>query len=467
MNIYFLRLTVLLLIVLYRNIASSQSITWDKIYKGDKEENSTSSCQLTDGNFIMAGYIRDPGFKILLIKINQLGDTLWTKKIAATGDIIAYACASAPNNTFVITGEFDRDVYLMKLNGNGDSLWTKKYTDLHNQYANQVLADADGGYIIKGMDFVSKADSNGNKIWDKVDQTKEAIHVTKGVNGDIVSIYAYFDGNYRKLARKFSSVNGALLWEKNVDTLGIPRVITSKGNNYVVYGFNYGARPDSSSFYIATLDSNLIIKKNHSYTFYRYELMDDAFCLLPNDRYAFTTFSTKSQIVDTNILVMRIVNDNGQVLFQKEVLNKTSGDNVINTIIPLSNKDILFTGYYKKLFTGRNEEFYAIRTDSILNFTSTGISINNFATSYKIFEPYPNPFNPAATIKFELLKSAQVKLNVYNISGELIKVLLNERKSTGQHSVIFSGYGLPSGIYFLSFYMNNLFIATKKITLLK
>jgi hypothetical protein len=79
---------------------------------------------------------------------------------------------------------------------------------------------------------------------------------------------------------------------------------------------------------------------------------------------------------------------------------------------------------------------------------------------------YPNPFNPSTTIKFELLKTAGVKLSVFDILGREVSVLVNERKDAGVHEVKFDGSNLASGVYFYRLQAGD-FVQTKRLLLLK
>ena len=79
---------------------------------------------------------------------------------------------------------------------------------------------------------------------------------------------------------------------------------------------------------------------------------------------------------------------------------------------------------------------------------------------------YPNPFNPTTTIEFYLPQSAEVKLSVYNLSGQLIQTLLDEHLSSGTYSPIWSGANVASGLYFYRLQTNNA-VTTGKMVLVK
>jgi hypothetical protein len=57
---------------------------------------------------------------------------------------------------------------------------------------------------------------------------------------------------------------------------------------------------------------------------------------------------------------------------------------------------------------------------------------------YNLLQNYPNPFNPSTTIPYRLKESGYVKVMVYNILGEIVKVLVNQYQSAGYYEVTFS-----------------------------
>ncbi len=66
---------------------------------------------------------------------------------------------------------------------------------------------------------------------------------------------------------------------------------------------------------------------------------------------------------------------------------------------------------------------------------------------------YPNPFNPTTTIKYNVVKTGDVKLNVYNVKGQLVKTLVNTPQTVGLNQVVWNGDDnagnkVSSGVYF-------------------
>lgn len=74
---------------------------------------------------------------------------------------------------------------------------------------------------------------------------------------------------------------------------------------------------------------------------------------------------------------------------------------------------------------------------------------------FELYQNYPNPFNSDTRIKFSLFESDQVALKIYNILGEEIIVLVDQKLDAGEFSIRFEGGNLASGIYFCKIRLSN------------
>ncbi|OPX26413.1 MAG: hypothetical protein B1H05_02325 [Candidatus Cloacimonas sp. 4484_140] len=78
----------------------------------------------------------------------------------------------------------------------------------------------------------------------------------------------------------------------------------------------------------------------------------------------------------------------------------------------------------------------------------------------------PNPFKNSVAIQYSVKQSGNVKIDMYDLRGRLVKRLLNEHKNTGSHEVEWSAEGMRSGIYFCRFVHGNK-EEVRKIVLIK
>ena len=85
---------------------------------------------------------------------------------------------------------------------------------------------------------------------------------------------------------------------------------------------------------------------------------------------------------------------------------------------------------------------------------------------YKLHQNYPNPFNPTTNIKFDLPKTSDVKLIIFDAIGRVVATLVNEKLSAGSYEVEWIGSNYPSGVYIYILHASN-FVDVKKMILLK
>jgi hypothetical protein len=92
--------------------------------------------------------------------------------------------------------------------------------------------------------------------------------------------------------------------------------------------------------------------------------------------------------------------------------------------------------------------------------------ISQSSIKNSLAQNYPNPFNVSTQIDFYLIKSGSTQLVIYNIAGREVTRLLNEKMSSGQHTIQFTADDLPSGTYFYQIKTDD-FSQTRKMILLK
>jgi hypothetical protein len=98
----------------------------------------------------------------------------------------------------------------------------------------------------------------------------------------------------------------------------------------------------------------------------------------------------------------------------------------------------------------------------------TGVDDNtgSLPIAFSLAQNYPNPFNPTTIINYSLPSASHVKLEVFNVLGQRVMLLEDNKKSAGKYSTEFNAAGFPSGIYFYRLTHDG-GVATRKMVLLK
>jgi len=141
--------------------------------------------QTKDRGFIVVGRInsfKNGLFDTYLIKIDENGNKVWQKTFGGKSWDEANAIVPTKNDGFIVAGETnsfgngEKDIYLIKIDKNGNKVWQKTFGGKKNDWAEAMVQTKDDGFIIvggtgsfgnKGSAYLIKIDENGNKIWQK------------------------------------------------------------------------------------------------------------------------------------------------------------------------------------------------------------------------------------------------------------------------------------------------------------
>lgn len=155
----------------------------------------------------------------------------------------------------------------------------------------------------------------------------------------------------------------------------------------------------------------------------------------------------------------------------KVVVNKSN-----NTLTSQTQQD-LFTAdsvrYVRITITGLASGCWASFWEFKVFISSlTGIEFNTHGEiipkEFKLFQNFPNPFNPNTIIQFNTPNDGNVKLEVFDVLGKKVATLIDEFKKAGTYCISWNAlnYGVSSGIYFVKMQSEN-FVQTNKMLMIK
>ena len=228
-------------------------------------------------------------------------------------------------------------------------------------------------------------------------------------------------------------------------------IIDSTGS----YIFNLSCKNDNKNYAVLYKDDykiylkrkyNLDKEYNFNNTFYLYGYMPIQLNIVEfMNQKIFITFNSQLEVFGFYI------NDNKR----KTALYKLHTYDFISNYYDEYNgtnsadifEDKLIFAYESSINGGTGYDIWSnVRKIENINFIKEGFFE---PANYDILYPnYPNPFNPKTKIAYELLAYHKVKLAIYNIIGQEVKVLVDKDQEKGLYEVEFDASGLASGIYF-------------------
>lgn len=143
---------------------------WTRTYGGANWDVGYSVQETSDGGYIVAGLTESFGagsFDIYLLKVDSLGNTLWTRTHGDVGWDEGYSVQQISDGGYILVGateslgEGDFDIYFSRTYSNGYALWTEIYGGDEHDVGYSVKETSDSGYIIAG-----KTKSFGSGLYD-------------------------------------------------------------------------------------------------------------------------------------------------------------------------------------------------------------------------------------------------------------------------------------------------------------
>ncbi len=95
-----------------------------------------------------------------------------------------------------------------------------------------------------------------------------------------------------------------------------------------------------------------------------------------------------------------------------------------------------------------------------------GVKSLDVVKEFKLYNNYPNPFNPSTVIRYDVAKTSKVLLQVYDVLGRVVATVVDQQQPTGSYNVSFDGSKFASGVYFFRLTAGS-YVKTQKMVLLK
>ncbi len=467
---------------------------WTSFYNGSGNSIDKASCIATDnsGNVYVSGYTTGTGssFDYATVKYNSAGLQQWSAVYNGQGSAVDFVTALTTDNSgnVYVTGQSyggfitQYDIVTIKYNSDGVQQWISRFNGSggSNDIGTSLSVDNSGNVIVVGQSFESNSSSY------------DYITIKYNSSGDVLRI-SYYDGpgNGIDLATAVKTDNAG-----NIFVTGYSRGTSSQydiatvkynpeGVEQWVSRHNGAANGnDGATGIVLDNAGNIFVTgysgisgSNYDIAILKYDSSGIRQWLRSYNGTANQNDSSTSIAVDNqgNICVTGYCNVSGTAkdfvtlkystignLQWLAVYNGSSSeDDVAYSAAFDQNGDVYVTG--KTTVPGSTTDILTLKYS-----TTSGINLvnNNTVNGFRLYDNYPNPFNPSTKIKFSLPERSFVTLKIYDAKGTKVAEPVNNNLQQGLYEVEFKAENLPSGVYFYNLSSEG-FTETKRMMLIK
>lgn len=473
---------------------------WTRMYNGTANSTDKAFGIVTDaaGNIYVTGMstVTNRGSELILLKYNTNGVLLWVQTYGETkqnrDDMGLAIGMDNPGNIYVTgftTGkDSKRNLIVRRYSSAGDLMFSA--IEDGEQHLNSegfgITVDNSGNIFVTGYtnqsngfsDIITlKYNNSGNQQWKKTfngagNKNDKAYGIAvDNLNNIYVTGYVTrtTDTNNTDAILIQYNKKGNQVWADTLNGNGNPSsdkawgiVVDSDNMIYItgqigVYsqGLNYLVRKYTSTgtrSWVAVPYNGPANGDDYS----------TAIALSPNQKVAVTGASMGSYSnFDYATLVINGSNGNysGATRYGMSPLT----DDIAEDVAVSSTNKVYVTGYSE------------LETNAYQSAVSTimlpgGEKDNNIETEtalkFNLSQNYPNPFNPSTTIGFDIPRSSNVKLVIYDMLGKVVDILVNGQMDAGNYSISYTNRNLSSGIYFYELTSGD-FREIRRMTLVK
>lgn len=403
------------------------------------------------------------------VKYSSFGQEVWVARyngpVNGTDEALSLD-VDGSGNVFVTGQSLSQtglDFATVKYSVSGQQLWASRYNSPENStdFATVVRVDGSGNVFVTGsskdhdteMDYATlRYNALGQEMWlARLNGNGNADDVPSAMELDALgNIYVTGSGSGSGTSNDYLTVkyasNGFEIWKStyngtgNDNDIATGLGISSAGNVYVT-GSSIG---QGTATDYATVMYNSSGQQQWASRFDGVNsTSDDATSLVVDaSGFVYVTGASNSGGTNTDYLTVRYNTSGGQVFMQR-YNGPGNGIDAALSICLDNSGNVCVTG--NSVGSGSSSDFA-----TVVYSTPTAIEpvSSEIPAQFRLHTNYPNPFNPATKINFDLPSQSFTKIVVYDLTGKTVHTLVNEDLGPGKYSINFNAAGLASGVYF-------------------
>ncbi len=436
------------------------------------------------GNVYVTGSSMETMDDFVTVKYDASGNEQWIARYDGPGNEVdvAWALAVDDSGNVYVTGwswgTSSLDYATIKYGSSGDEVWVERYNGPANgiEYAWDIALDGSGGVYVTGWsrgqyneDFATiKYDASGNEQW-------IARYNGPGNSFDGANALAVDDlGNVYVTGYSVGTMSQTDYLTIKYDELGVEQWVSRYS----------GPGDESDEAYSVVVDgfgsvyvTGRSVNTSSDYTTVKYDSSGDELWAASYDGPGNHDDGAWSLAVDVlgNVYVTGNSSGSGTLSDYATIKYDPSGNEqwVARYNGPGNDQDIAWAiavdGSGNVYVTGGSEGSGTFSDFATIKYLQPPSYVNDpgtLPTLFSLGQNYPNPFNSSTVIVWELPSRAQMRLEVFNVIGERVAMVVDGEREGGYHAIEFDAQNLPSGIYLYRI-QAGAFADTKKLVLLK
>lgn len=496
-----LKQLIFIILIIYVNSlwAEVPEMTWHKGYGTSFGSHVHEGMQTKDGGYIGIGqaYRSDDYPDLYIVKTDNSGDKEWQKLIGSTNQYDIGICIDQVSDGYIAGGAVYDSVsqrtqrFLVKLDLSGEIIWDKIYSSkgiggirgiditddgsiITTGYVNVPDVEEFRGYVFivdKGDGFIMKLDSQGNEKWEKGIDAPQGTKVREINDGYAICscVWTWTEeaGDNMDFCLFKTDKQGNTKWKKTYGGDNHEHCydfdLTTDGG-FILGGHTTSYGVSNWDYLLMKIDSSgneewhktfgqprgYDAEYIHDEAYGVSQVPDGGYIIAggSGDEYGYSASGHSAGPSDEWKAYLVRTNGTGEMLWQGVYPEEGDVGNTAAEYIGLTDDGgyIVFTDtdcFWSEV--GSNAYgFMKIESDP------TNIDKNGHSAieGFELYQNYPNPFNNSTTISYYLPRKDNIKISIYNLIGDEIKSLINQKQNSGYYSVKWNANNQPSGIYF-------------------
>ncbi|HRH64785.1 MAG TPA: T9SS type A sorting domain-containing protein [Bacteroidia bacterium] len=436
-------------LLLFTTISTAAQITFEKRWGGDGYQDGMAIHSTSDGGYIIAGTSTSDSTaftNILLMKVDSLGDSLWTKTYGGPGgNDFPSAIIETQDGGFLISAttyslsyqapNFS-DWWILRTDAFGDTLWTKIIRKPNNDRMWHISENDDRTFLACGWLSVNgyaratmiKFSETGDSLWS----------VQIGSSGNSYAQYCMqnYDGNYLLAGASLSGTFQGMIMQ--FDTAGsfityhsYDKTVTAEIINTVEHlsqgGYLISAKTGTINGY-----NIWVLRTNDNWDTLWTKTFNDPIYLYDTEaKFAFAAtadggciFGGSKFTGNSSEAVLYRLDPTGALIWTNYFGGSTAGEDKANALLSFDDGGFIFSGQ-TGLITNDSADIYIVRTDTNGNVTTGTSSTELFAQSD--FRLFPNPCQ--GNLYWQSNLESIAVLRVFSATGKMEKSILLPSKN--------------------------------------